>query len=84
VPKSDEEGRAKVRARVDAQLDRLVNVEDLEFIEMVAAVPDQPFSEEIALEVLFELVSYMARAKTLHELELEALREAQPEAQKPT
>lgn len=81
---TDEKRKTKVRARLDAQLDRLEDVHDLEFIEMVAAVPEQPFSEQLALEVLFELVSYMARANDLHELELETLRQAQPEAQKPT
>lgn len=84
MSKPDEARRAKVRARLDAQLDRLENPEDLEFIEMVAAIPEQPFSEEVAVEVLLELAAYVARSKTLHELELEALRKAQPEAETPT
>lgn len=76
-------GLERVRARLEAQLDELEDVQDLEFIELVATLPHQPYSEEVAVEVLLTVADYVALARAWHEVEVEKLCRTQPEGRRP-
>jgi|GEM_PF-2823990 len=77
-------GLQEVRKRVDDRLDEIEDIQDMVFIELVATLPQQPYSEEVAVEVLLTVADYVAQAQARHELEVEELRRAQPEAREPT
>ncbi len=77
-------GLQDVRHRVDDRLDEIQDVQDLVFIELVATLPQQPYSEEVAVEVLLTVADYVAQARARHELEIEKLRRAQPEGKRPS
>ncbi len=73
-----------VRKRVDDHLDEIEDVQDLVFIELVATLPQQPYSEEVAVEVLLTVADYVAQARARHEYEVEKLHRAQPEGKRPS
>lgn len=47
-------------------------MEDLEFLELMAALRDMPFSQEMVVEALVSAAAYVAEARSRFELALEA------------
>lgn len=64
----------KVRARITERLTALDDVQDLEFVELAASLPEAPFDADAALEALLSTADYITAARARHELELEKLR----------
>jgi|GEM_PF-4777333 len=60
----------RVRSRLIGEIEKIDSVDDLEFLELVATLPEMPFSEEVAVEVLVSAASYVAEARARFELEL--------------
>lgn len=66
----DGPGADEVRRRLIGEIEKIDSVDDLEFLELMATLPEMPFSEEAAVEVLVSAASYVAEARARFELEL--------------
>jgi len=73
----------KVRARIAERLATLHDVQDLEFVELAASLPEAPFDADAALEALLSTADYIAMARARYELELEKLRRTPGQGQEP-
>lgn len=64
-----------VRKRINAQLDEITRIEDMEFVELALTLTDITFSEEMVVEFYLEVSRYVALVKDRYEQAKERLKD---------